>query len=45
MRSIEIISQPRKVGDIINECIKNDNTPLWAGLRAYRAQKGGCNEK
>lgn len=44
MKQLQITS-PRKVGDIIADCISNSNAPLWAGLRAYRAQKGGQNEK
>ena len=45
MRSVEITSSPKRIGDIINECIKNSNSPLWAGLRAYGTQKGDINEK
>lgn len=45
MRSAEITSSPQQIGDIINGCIKSSNAPLWAGLRAYRAQKGDSNEK
>ena len=37
--------QPQQLGDIINEQIQHSNAPLWAGLRAYRAQKGGNDEK
>lgn len=37
--------QPQQLGDIINECVNTSNAPLWAGLRAYRAQKGGNDEK
>lgn len=42
---MKITSHPQRLGDIINECIQNSNTPLWAGLRAYRAQKGGNDEE
>lgn len=45
MRQSQITSQPRKVGDIIADCISNSNAPLWAGLRAYRAQRGGHDEE
>jgi hypothetical protein len=44
MKQLQITS-PRKVGDIITECINTSNAPLWAGLRAYRAQKGGNDEE
>jgi hypothetical protein len=37
--------QPQQLGDIIADCISNSNAPLWAGLRAYRAQKGGNDEE
>lgn len=39
MRSDQITSSPQQIGDIINECIQNSNAPLWAGLRAYRAER------
>lgn len=42
---MEIASQPRRLGDVITDCISNSNAPLWAGLRAYRAEKGGQDEK
>lgn len=41
----DITSHPQKVGDVINEQMQNSNAPLWAGLRAYRAQKEGKDEK
>ena len=37
--------EPQQIGDIISECTENSNAPLWAGLRAYRAKKGGNDEK
>lgn len=45
MRAAEITSRPQQIGDFITECINQSNAPLWAGLRAYRARKGGQNEK
>lgn len=41
MKSAEITSCPQQIGDVITECINQSNDPLWAGLRAYRARKGG----
>lgn len=43
MRSDQITSSPQQIGDIINEQIQHSNAPLWEGLRAYRATKGGHN--
>ncbi len=38
-------TEPQQVGTFIDNAVKHSNAPLWAGLRAYRAQKGGHNEK
>lgn len=40
---METTSQPQRLGNIIDDAIRNSNAPLWAGLRAYRAKKGGHN--
>ena len=37
--------EPQRVGDFIEVAAQQSNAPLWAGLRAYRAQKGGYDEK
>jgi len=36
---METTSQQQRLGNIIDDAIRNSNAPLWAGLRAYRAER------
>jgi hypothetical protein len=32
-------TEPQQVGTFIDNAVKHSNAPLWAGLRAYRAER------